>query len=166
MKEKFRNKRREITLIIIFSMVLIFFFSGFSIGKEFSKTNIEGKTEIAEPILKVESDETIEMKHLEDTGIYQFKVKNYDETGKVNQVDLEYYIEIISNTDEAINFALFKGNEEITLNDNKTGKIKLTKEEKQAHSYRLEITYDNTKGELGKDISENVEVKIHSIQKA
>ena len=96
---------------------------------------------------------------------YTFEVRNFKEE-ELNEVEMEYYIEIVSHTDEAINFKLFRGEEQISLNNNKTEKIKLTKEEKQTHSYCLEITYDKTKGEIGKDINENVEVKIHSIQKA
>ena len=95
---------------------------------------------------------------------YVFEVRNYKEEN-LNEVDMEYYIEIISNTDEAINYELYKGNQQIALKDNKTEKIKLTKDEKQIHSYRLEITYDKTQGIL-EDINENVEIKIHSIQKA
>ena len=163
MKEKFRNKRREITLIIIFSMVLIFFFSGFSIGKEFSRTNIEGKTEIAEPILKVESDETIEMKHLEDTGIYQFKVKNYDETGKVNQVDLEYYIEILSDIDQNISFKIYKENKELQINENKTEKFLIRKNQEQEDKYKIEITCDKTAAI--EEIMQEIQIKVHSEQK-
>jgi len=163
MKEKFRNKRREITLIIVSSMVLIFFFSGFSIGKELSKTNLEGNTEIAEPILKVESDQTIEIKHLEDTGIYQFKVKNYDESGKITQVDLEYEIEILSDIDKNISFKIYKENQEVSIQDNKTEKFFMGKDKEQQDNYKIEITCDKTAAI--EEIMQEIQIKVHSEQK-
>lgn len=163
MKGKFKNKRREITLVIVSSMVLIFFFSGFSLGKGFSKTNIEGDSEIAEPILKVESDQKIQMQHLEDTGIYQFKVKNYDATGKITQVDLEYYIEILSDINENINLKIYKENQELNINGNKTEKFLVTKEQEQEDNYKIEITCDKTASI--EEIMQEIQIKVHSEQK-
>lgn len=163
MKERSKNKKREITLIIIWSIVLIFFFSGLCMGKEFSKINIEGKAEIAEPILKVESDKTIKIKHLDDIGIYPFKVKNYDETGKVTQVDLEYDIEILSNIDKNISFKIYKENQELNISKNKTEKFLITKEKEQEDNYKIEITCDKT-AEI-EEIMQEIQIKVHSEQK-
>lgn len=164
-KNKIKYKKKITILILLMLTILLGILVGISFSKYQSKLIGQAFANVAKPVLEVRREQSLALTALAPKASYVFEVRNYKED-ELNQVEMEYYIEIISNTDEAINFALFKGNEEITLNDNKTGKIKLTKEEKQAHSYRLEITYDNTKGELGKDISENVEVKIHSIQKA
>ena len=54
-------KRREITLILVSIMVLVLFFSGYSMGKEYSNTNIEASSKIAEPILTVENNPVVEI---------------------------------------------------------------------------------------------------------
>lgn len=163
MKEKSKDRKREITLISILSMVFIFFFSGLSIGKEFSKIAIEGKAEIAEPILKVESDKTIKIKHLDEIGIYQLKVKNYDETGKVTQVDLEYEIEILSDIHKNISLKIYKEEQELKISRNKTEKFLITKDEKQEDNYKIEITCNKT-AEIEEMIQE-IQIKVHSEQK-
>lgn len=164
-KNKIKDKKKITILILLMFTILLGIFVGISFSKYQSKLIGQAFANVAKPVLEVRREQSLALTALAPKASYVFEVRNYKED-ELNQVEMEYYIEIISNTDEAINFALFKENEEIPLNNNKTEKIKLTKEEKQTHSYRLEITYDSTKGEIGKDISENVEVKIHSIQKA
>lgn len=159
------KKRKIIILILLILTILLGILVGISFSKYQSKMVGEGFANIAKPVLEVRREQSLLLTALAPKASYVFEVRNYKED-ELNQVEMEYYIEIISNTDEAINFSLYRGDEKIPLSANKTEKIKLTKEEKQTHSYRLEITYDKSKGELGKDISENVEVKIHSIQKA
>ncbi len=163
--EKEKKNKKVILLLLLLLVILLGILVGASFAKYHSKIETDAFAKIAKPVLEVRREQSLMLTALAPKASYVFEVRNYKED-ELNQVEMEYYIEIISNTDEAINFALFKGDEEIPLNSNKTGKIKLTKEEKQTHSYRLEITYDNTKGKLGKDINENVEIKIHSIQKA
>ena len=46
---------------------------------------------------------------------------------------MEYYIEIVSNTDQSINFELFNGESKIPLINNKTNKIAINKENKEKH---------------------------------
>lgn len=164
-KNKIKDKKKITILILLILIIILGILVGISFSKYQSKLIGQAFANVAKPVLEVRREQSLVLTALAPKASYVFEVRNYKED-ELNQVAMEYYIEIVSNTDEAINFTLFKGDEEITLNNNKTDKIELTKESKQTHSYRLEITYDNTKGELGKDISENVEVKIHSIQKA
>lgn len=91
------HKKRRITLIIITSMVIVFFLSGFSIGKEIAKSNIKTTGSIAEPILKVDKSETVQINNDTEKEIYEFTVRNYDESGNITEVDLEYYVEILTN---------------------------------------------------------------------
>lgn len=163
MKEKLKNRTREITLMIICSMVLIFFFSGTSIGKQISHTNIEINSEIAKPILKVESDETINIKQPGDKGTYQFKVKNYDETGKTTEVQLKYYIEILSAIDKNISFKIYKDNQELKISDNKTETFLITTKQKQEDNYKIEIICANTVSI--EEIMQKIQIKVHSEQK-
>ena len=164
-KNKIKDKKKITILILLMLTILLGILVGISFSKYQSKLIGQAFASVAKPVLEVRREQSLALTALAPKASYVFEVRNYKED-ELNQVEMEYYIEIISNTDEAINFALYKGDEKIPLNSNKTEKIKLRKEEKQTHSYRLEITYDSTKGEIGKDISENVEVKIHSIQKA
>lgn len=100
MNKKIKDIKKEIMLIVIITITVILLFSGVSLAKAFSRISIETKVEIAEPILKVEGDSTISITKSEGKEIYTFKVKNYDETGKITQIDLEYYIKIISDIDK------------------------------------------------------------------
>lgn len=164
-KEIRDNKVKIIVLILLFFTILLGILVGISFSKYQSKFIGQVFSNIAKPVLEVRKEQSLLLTALAPKATYVFEVRNYKED-ELNQIEMEYYIEIISNTDDAIKFNLYKGDEEITLSNNKTEKIKLTKEEKQTHSYRLEITYDKLKGTLEKDINENVEVKIYSIQKA
>ncbi len=164
--EEEKSKKNKIVILFLLILVILL---GILVGISFSKyqSRLEGKAiaNLAKPIIEVRKEQSLLLTALEPKASYVFEVRNFKED-ELNEIEMEYYIEIIANTDEAINFELYKGEEQIPLNKNKTEKICLTKDEKQTHSYRLEITYDKTKGEIGQDISQNVEVKIHSIQKA
>lgn len=167
-KENTEQDKEEKSKIILLILLIIIVLLGILVGISFSKyqNKLAGNAiaNLAKPIIEVRKEQSLLLTALAPKASYVFEVRNFKED-ELNEVEMEYYIEIITHTDEAINFALYKGDEQIPLNNNKTQKINIPKEEKQTHSYRLEITYDKTKGEI-KDINENVEVKIHSIQKA
>ena len=163
-KKNLKNKRKEITLIGIIIIIIVLFFSGYSLGKEYSSTLIETHAKIAEPILIVENNPEKEINGKQEKEYYKFKVKNYKETGEVTQVDLTYNIEILTEEQESISFKLYKENEEIDLLDNKTENMKLTKEKIQEDCYKLEILYDKSKNKSIEDIIQNVQIKVHSEQ--
>lgn len=162
--KKIKIKKRELTLILVSFMVLALFFSGYSMGKEFSSTSIETNAKIAEPILIVENNPIVEVNGKKQKEYYQFKVKNYKENGEVTQIDLAYHIEILSKTEKTISFKLYKNNEEIPLENNKTADMKLQKENPQEDCYQLEIIYDKTKNQSIEDIKQEVQIKVHSEQ--
>ena len=159
-----KNKRRELVLILVSTMVLAFFFSGYSMGKEYSSTNVETTAKIAEPILIVENNPVIEINGKKQKEYYDFKVKNYKENGEVTQIDLDYNIEILFQTEEAISFKLYKDNQEIPLENNKTANMKLEKENVQEDCYQLEIIYEKSKNRSIDDIIQDVQIKVHSEQ--
>lgn len=163
-KTPFKLKRREITLVLVSIMVLLLFFSGYSMGKEYSSTNLETNAKIAEPILVVENSPMIEIDGTKQREYQDFKVKNYRENGEITQIELQYYIEILSQTEETISFKLYKDNQEIPLENNKTTIMKLEKENIQEDCYQLEIVYDKTKNKDTKDIIQDVQIKVHSEQ--
>ena len=168
MKEKLKNKKKEITMVFIIAIVLIFFFSGFSMGKGFSRRDINGNTKIAKPILQVENGTGLEINNINTKGVYEFKVKNYNEQGEKTDVDLEYYIEILNYTgkeNNGIELKLLKNGQEIKINGNKTEKFVLTKDEMKEDNYKLEITYDKDKNTNMQDIVRQLQIKVHSEQK-
>lgn len=163
------NDKKKDSKIVLLLLIIFIILLGILIGISFSKyqSKLEGQAiaKIAKPIIEVRKEQSLLVTALVPKVSYIFEVRNFKDD-EINQIEMEYYIEIISNANEAINFKLYNEEKQITLNNNKTEKIKLEKEERKAHSYRLEIIYDKTKGEMEKDINENVEIKIHSIQKA
>ena len=166
MKEKFKNRKKEITIIFIIAIILIFFFSGFSMGKGFSRRDVNGNTEIAKPILEVENGSSLEINNKNDKGIYEFKVKNYNEQGEKTDVDLEYYIEILNYLENSgLELKLYKDDQEIQINENKTETYLLTKDEIKEDNYKLEITYDKDKNVNMMDIFSQIQIKVRSEQK-
>lgn len=145
-------------------MVLGLFFSGCSMGKHFSSTNIETNSKIAEPVVMIENGSIAEINGKKEKEYYNFKIKNYKENGEVTQIDLAYNIEILFQKDEAISFKLYKNNEEILLENNKTADMNLKKEIVQEDDYQLEIIYDKTKNYLNDDMIQDVQIKVHAEQ--
>lgn len=163
-KIQLKNRKKELILMLVSVVIIALFFSGYSMGKEYSDTKIETNAKIAEPILIVENNPMIEINGKKEKEYYNFKVKNYKENGEITQIDLQYNIEIITKTEESISFKLYKQGEEIPLENNKTENVKLTKDKIQEDEYRLEIIYDKNKSNSTKDILQEVQIKVHSEQ--
>lgn len=158
------KKRRKITLVCVTIMVLILFFSGCSIGKAISSTQIKGKANVAEPIIVIENDPKIQLTAMQNEGKYSFIVRNYNKSGKTSQVDMKYNVEILNEKDDSILIKLFKNNEEIEIKNNQTQYFTLTKEDKKQDQFRLEIRYDKTKSTSIEDIMQDIQIKVHSEQ--
>lgn len=75
-----------------------------------------------------------------------------------------YTIEIISNTDETIQFELYNEDIQIPLENLKTANLSINGNEPLEQKYKLKITYDSTKGNSGQNILDEVQVKVHSEQ--
>jgi hypothetical protein len=136
---KIKDKKREITLVLIILMVFILFFTGYSFGKGSSKIDVEADGKIAEPILIVENNEPVSLSNTNTSGYYDFIVKNYNEEEKVTDIKLEYYVEILGTANESITYKLYKNDEEVELQNQKTNNFTLTNMEKQEDKYRLEV---------------------------
>lgn len=159
-----KNKNRKLTLAIISSMVIVLFFSGFSMGKEIANKNLKTNTNIATPILKVENSDTLNIGNNTESGTYEFTVKNYDEQGNINQVDLEYYVEILTDINPNISFKIYKDGDELEMEENKTEKFSVKKDDKQTDTYRVLMTISNNKEEFEQSLQEMI-LKIHAEQK-
>lgn len=121
-------------------------------------------TNLATPIFIVEGKETIKINEINNIGYYEFSIKNFKES-KISETEFLYTIQIISNTDESIQFQLYNEEEQIPLENLKTQPISIIGNEKIEQKYKLKIIYDNTKGNSGKEILEEVQIKVYSEQK-
>lgn len=166
-KTIFSNKainKKYILLFLLFIILIIFLFSKNSLGKQMSNTKINTNSEIAKPILIVENNAAIDITNKNNKGYYDFKIKNYNELGEINEIELRYNIEILNEENKAIKFKLYKGEEEVLLEKNKTKDMIIKKNEKQEENYKLEITYDKNLVSSLEDIIQNVQIKVHSEQ--
>ena len=166
-KTIFSNKainKKYILLFLLFIILIIFLFSKNSLGKQMSNTKINTNSEIVKPILIVENNPAIDITNKNNKGYYDFKIKNYNELGEINEIELRYNIEILNEENKAIKFKLYKGEEELLLEKNKTKDMIIKKNEKQEENYKLEITYDKNLVSSLEDIIQNVQIKVHSEQ--
>ncbi len=118
---------------------------------------------IAEPIFIVEGKETTKISAINNIGYYEFSVKNY-RNEEISETGFLYSIEVISQTDDSVKFELYNEENQIELDNLKTKQIQIVGNEKTEQKYKLKVTYDNTLGTKGKDILEEVQIKVHSEQ--
>lgn len=154
--------KKEIIKIIVVAFVLTIILSTISLGKYFNKTKINVNSGVAIPIIKLEGEQKLIINNNQENKVYNLAVKNYDENEQITQVELEYYIEIISKKNDDINFKIYKEEKELNINNNKTEKFLLTKENKQQDNYKIEILLNK---KISEDILQNIEIKVYSEQK-
>lgn len=133
-------------------------------GKYITIDNLTSNINFAKPIFIVEGkEETTKISEINNIGYYEFSVRNFNESN-ISEISFLYTIEIISNTDESIHFELYNEDKQIPLKNLKTEELSIKGKEKIEQKYKLKIIYDNTQGENGKEILEEVQVKVYSQQ--
>ena len=157
------SKEKKIAFIIISVLVIITMFSGISLGKTIHNNYIKSNTQIAKPILEVEKNSEIQITEDKKEGEYIFKVKNYNNQ-KQTEIDLKYYIQVISDLDKSIELKLYENGKQIKFENNKTDYIKISKDSKKENEYKLEITYNKDKSVSVNDIIQQIQVKVHTEQ--
>ncbi len=164
-EEKSKGKDSKfITLTLIMFIIILLLLCGYSMAKVIEQVIIKSKTAIAEPILLIENDPSLDITELHNYGEYVFKVKNYNEQNKVTETDLKYYIEILSNLDDSVNIELYQNENKIDLKNNKTEYMKISKDKKEETQYKIKIIYDKNKSNGIEDIMEKIQVKVHTEQ--
>ena len=170
MKEKLKGglkikiNKKLIILVMVITVLLMILFIRITVAKYSTTAKLFKKMEIAKPIFIVEGTETSKISAINNIGYYEFIVKNYDEE-KISETGFSYVIEVVSDTDESVKFELYNGEERIPLRDLKTEELFISGNEKIEQKYKLKVTYDNKLGSKGKDILEEVQIKVHSEQK-
>lgn len=168
-KEIKRNENlKNLTYIIVLTIIFMLFLTGYSLGKNSGQLFLNGNTEIANPIIEVESNPKINITDENQQGIYKFLVRNYNNEGKITDVKMKYVINIEDTIDEklkdTIKYELYKNGNKIVLNKNSTEKMEMPNNEQQEDIYELKIFYDKTASSFMKDIVEKIQIKIHSEQ--
>ena len=163
-EEQKNSNSKLLTGIIVTFIIVLLLFCGYSMAKAIEEVIIKGQAEIAEPILVVENNPSIDITALKNYGVYTFKVKNYNEQNKITQTDLKYYIEIVSDADKSVNLELYQNENKINLTNNRTEYMEISKNEKQEREYQIRITYDKNKSNSIDDIIQKIQVKIHTEQ--
>lgn len=144
-------------------IILMLIFMPKTLAKYSTSEKLISETDIAEPIFIVEGTETTKISSINNIGYYEFSIKNYNETN-VSETGFLYTIEVISKTDESIQFELYRENKKIELENLKTANIEIKGNERMEQKYKLKVTYDKVKGSEGKDILQEVQIKVHSEQ--
>ena len=168
--EKKNEHIKQITYVIILSIVIILFFTGYSIGKTMNQTTIKAKGSFAKPIIEVISDSNLKITDNENQGECVFLIRNYDKKGKTTEVNLQYTVEIKDSIDEklkdTISFELYKNGDKIELQNQTTPLMKLAVKQQQEDRYILKIKYDKTKSTQMNDILDKIQIQVHSEQQA
>lgn len=157
-----KNKNLIIVIILI-TIIMTVLCTRVAFSKYKTSIKFNKNLEIATPIFIVEGTETSKISAINNIGYYEFVIKNYNET-QVSETGFLYTIEIISNTDESIKFELYKDDEQVELENLKTSNLTINGNEQIEQKYKLKVTYDKNLGTNGKDILEDVQIKVHSEQ--
>lgn len=158
-----KEKKKTIIEIVILTILILLLSSHIVYAKYITVDTITSSLSVAKPIFIVEGGDATKISEINNIGYYEFSIKNYNETN-TSEIGFLYTIEIVSNTDEAIQFELYKDEKQISLNNLKTEQLSIKGNEKIEEKYKLKVTYDKAKGTGGKDILEEVQVKVHSEQ--
>lgn len=157
-----KNKNLIIVIILI-TIIMTVLCTRVAFSKYKTSIKFNKNLEIATPIFIVEGTETSKISAINNIGYYEFVIKNYNET-QVSETGFLYTIEIISNTDESIKFELYKDDEQVELENLKTSNLTINGNEQIEQKYKLKVTYDKNLGTNGKDILEDIQIKVHSEQ--
>ncbi len=159
-----KKNSKLFTGFIVAFIIILLLFCGSAMAKIVDEIIVKTKAEIAEAILIVENNPTLDITAENNEGIYTFKIKNYNEQNKITETNLKYYIEILPKLDDSINLELYQENKKINLNNNRTEYIEISKDRKQEVEYKIKITYDKDKSNSIYDIMEKIQVKVHTEQ--
>ena len=154
-----KNRKKIFIMIAIFALT---FSAQISYAKYIKTEVVSGIQEIAKPIFKIEEGDAIQIDRTNNTGYYEFSVKNFNEEN-VSETGFLYTIEIISDLEEVVQFELYNGEKQIPVQNLKTGELSITGNEKVEQKYKLKITYNAT-GESKEESIKEIKIKVHSEQ--
>ncbi len=165
-KRKVQKKKNGITFWLLLAVILLLFLW---VSTSFAKlaTSLNGKVAvgIATPVMEIITQQSMVITAKEPKNSCYFEVRNYNEKNEMNKAEMEYYIEILGLEDKEISFTLYEGEEIVPMEEKFISeKRKLGIHQKEEHVYRLEIVYQKGEEKLS-NLNQEVEIKVHSIQK-
>jgi len=149
---------------IIILILFILYIPIISFSKYISKFEIQGKANVAEPVIVIEEADfksTIVNKKTFPIE-YKFTIKNYIED-KINEIEFYYNIEVQAKPSNfPIKYTLIdvENEEDIILNGNKTDNLKILKEVKEEKNYMLLIEWDEKDGELSNETKLIIKINV------
>ena len=168
MKEKITKyinkiKTKKILISFIVSFAFLFNISTYTVYAKYISESIKNiNLQIQEPIIELEGEKNKKITITTDKATYDFKVKNYNNEEQINKINMEYYIEIFSDRLDIFKVNLYKGEEEIKLNNNKTDIIDFSNKEKRIDEYHLEVF---PLDDINEDVNSTIQIKVHCNQK-
>lgn len=157
--------KKTIHIILVILLILLVFLLMFFFGKAFSKfkkdINSNAIAEIATPIFVVDGTDNIKIDGITDT-VYKFSVKNYKGTD-ISEVDMNYVVQIVNNSDADLDFELLKNGEKLKLTNNKTDSINIKGISRNTDEFELRILYKDNPAVV-EDITGNVQIKVEASQ--
>lgn len=162
-QKKSENKLKILAMIVIPFLVFLLWLSGSSLGKSLTEYIIQTKSQMAKPIVIVETDPMIKITKAEEEQTYTFTVKNY-ELEEISEIDMQYTIEILGNNDQLWKISLEKEGKPIPLNEQKTDWIAIKGNEKKEDHYQLKINYQNETVQVDENKQETIQLKVHAEQ--
>ena len=156
-----KKKMIKVMLILILIIIMLVFWGGRTFAKHTKHVNSRGISEVAKPVFVVDGARNIKIDGIQDT-IYDFSVKNYN-GDEISEVEMEYYIEIVNDSEADLEFVLTKSGQSINLENNKSSLISLLSAQKQKDDYQLQIKYSDDSNIIS-DIDGNIQIKVEAIQ--
>lgn len=162
-------KRKVKFLIVIFIFISTVYLLNITKSRYTSETNIKENLDIAIPRISLETENTIDSMLPGDTRIYNFSIKN-TENSKINEVQMEYYINVnITQNDLPLTYKIYsvEGTRETELitTTNGYGPVNLNYETEETQNFKIVFTWDEAQNSVeyaGKNYKFNIEV--NSIQ--
>lgn len=157
-------KTKKILISLIISFAILFNISTYTVFAKYISESIESiKLKVQEPIIELEGENNKEITITTDKVSYDFNIKNYDNQDKINKINMEYYLEIFSDRLDLFKINLYKGKEQLKLNNNKTNIMDFSNKEKMVDEYHLEVF---PLDDINENINCNIQIKVHCSQKA
>ena len=162
------NKKIKIIYRILIMTIILMLLEQISYARYIKFDILKSKQTIAQPIFKLKEGKPIKIDKINKNGYYEFSIENFIED-KVSEVGFLYTIEIALNVEVVpiepkFNFRLYNEEGEIELTNLKTNPIYIKGNEKDEQKYKVNIEYNDDKGDEIDRIFGEIQIKVNAEQ--
>lgn len=162
------NKKIKIIYRILIITIILMLLEQISYAKYVKMDILKSKQTIAQPIFNLKEGKPIKIDKINKNGYYEFSIENFIED-KVSEVGFLYTIEIALNVEVVpiepkFNFRLYNEEGEIELTNLKTNPIYIKGNEKDEQKYKVNIEYNDDKGDEIDRIFGEIQIKVNAEQ--